>query len=83
MLVAAFFFLSGTLSGSGEIATGAAEAATATPAAGNWIWLLLLACPLMHLFMMGGHGHGQEAGQEKGADKAAAELQEPQASKDR
>ena len=21
------------------------------------IWLLLLACPLMHLFMHGGHGH--------------------------
>ncbi len=27
--------------------------------AGNWIYLLLLACPLMHLFMHGGHGsHG-------------------------
>ena len=23
-----------------------------------WTWLLLLACPLMHLFMHGGHGHG-------------------------
>lgn len=23
-----------------------------------WIWLLLLACPVMHLFMHGGHGHG-------------------------
>lgn len=23
-----------------------------------WIWLLLLACPLMHLFMHGGHDHG-------------------------
>ena len=22
------------------------------------IWLVLLACPLMHLFMHGGHGHG-------------------------
>lgn len=22
------------------------------------IWLLLLACPLMHLFMHSGHGHG-------------------------
>ncbi|RKQ95387.1 hypothetical protein C7446_3290 [Kushneria sinocarnis] len=21
-------------------------------------WLLLLACPLMHVFMHGGHGHG-------------------------
>jgi hypothetical protein len=30
--------------------------------AGNWIYLLLLACPLMHLFHghggQGGHGHG-------------------------
>ena len=23
-----------------------------------WIWLLLLACPLLHIFMHGGHGHG-------------------------
>jgi hypothetical protein len=22
-----------------------------------WPWLLLLACPLMHIFMHGGHGH--------------------------
>lgn len=22
-------------------------------------WLLLLACPLLHLFMHGGHGHGE------------------------
>ena len=27
--------------------------------AGNWIYLLLLACPLMHLF----HGHGGHGGQ--------------------
>ena len=26
--------------------------------AGNWVYLLLLACPLMHLF----HGHGGHAG---------------------
>ena len=25
-------------------------------------WLLLLACPLMHLFMHGGHGHGGHQG---------------------
>lgn len=25
---------------------------------GFLIWLPLLACPLMHLFMHGGHGHG-------------------------
>ena len=30
-----------------------------------WIWLLLLACPLMHLFMHGGHGsHGSHRGDE-------------------
>jgi len=27
--------------------------------AGNWVYLLLLACPLMHLF----HGHGGHGGQ--------------------
>ncbi len=26
---------------------------------GKWIYLLLLACPLMHLFMHGGHGAGR------------------------
>jgi hypothetical protein len=25
---------------------------------GVLVWLPLLACPLMHLFMHGGHGHG-------------------------
>jgi hypothetical protein len=25
-------------------------------------WLLLLACPLLHLFMHGGHGHGHGGG---------------------
>jgi hypothetical protein len=25
--------------------------------AGRWVYLLLLACPLMHVFMHGGHGH--------------------------
>ena len=27
--------------------------------AGSWVYLLLLACPLMHLF----HGHGKHGGQ--------------------
>ena len=36
--------------------------------AGNWIYLLLLACPLMHLFHgRGGHGrHGGHGGQRSG-----------------
>ena len=35
-------------------------------------FLLLLACPLMHLFMHGGHGgdgHGNDSPPDKGADK--------------
>lgn len=28
---------------------------------GFWPWLLLLACPLMHLFMHHGHDHGGDA----------------------
>ncbi len=37
-----------------------------------WIWLLLLACPLLHRFMHGGHGdHGREDGKpgEGGSNK--------------
>ena len=29
-----------------------------------WPYLLLLACPLMHLFMHGGHGHGGHGSRE-------------------
>ncbi len=29
-----------------------------------WPYLLLLACPLMHLFMHGGHGHGDHESRE-------------------
>ena len=29
-----------------------------------WPYLLLLACPLMHLFMHGGHGHGHQGSSE-------------------
>ena len=28
------------------------------------IWLLVLACPLMHVFMHGGHGHGDHESSE-------------------
>lgn len=35
----------------------------------GWLpWLFLLACPLMHLFMHGGHGHGGHTGR-GGVDK--------------
>ncbi len=35
--------------------------------AGNWIYLLLLACPLMHLF----HGHGGHGGHGSRSNKPA------------
>ena len=43
-------------------------------AASYWPWLLLLACPVLHLFMHGGHGkagHGQ-AGHGSGPDEPDA-----------
>jgi Protein of unknown function (DUF2933) len=33
---------------------------------GLLVWLPLLACPLMHLFMHGGHHHGQRGGNDAG-----------------
>jgi hypothetical protein len=38
--------------------------------AGNWIYLILLLCPLMHLFMHGGHGghHDGEHGDDDRRD---------------
>ena len=32
---------------------------------GALIWLPLLLCPLMHIFMHGGHGHGGHAGHDR------------------
>jgi Protein of unknown function (DUF2933) len=32
---------------------------------GALIWLPLLLCPLMHIFMHGGHGHGDHAGHDQ------------------
>lgn len=33
----------------------------------NWIWLILLLCPAMHMFMHGGHGgHGGHKHKDKG-----------------
>lgn len=36
--------------------------------AGNWVYLLLLACPLLHLFHRHG-GHAGHAGHDRPADK--------------
>lgn len=30
-------------------------------AASYWPWLLLALCPLLHIFMHGGHGHGRSS----------------------
>ena len=38
-------------------------------------WLLLAACPLMHVFMHRGHGHGGHR-HDAGTDRAAARRQE-------
>lgn len=36
----------------------------------GWLpWLFLLACPLMHVFMHGGHGHGGHGGKDTGDEK--------------
>lgn len=32
---------------------------------GALIWLPLIVCPLMHIFMHGGHGHGGHAGHDQ------------------
>ena len=37
------------------------------PVAGNWVYLLLLACPLMHLF----HGHGGHGSHDTPSNKPA------------
>lgn len=37
-----------------------------------WPYLLLLACPLMHVFMHGGHGHGHHGNSEK-SDRSTGE----------
>lgn len=33
---------------------------------GLLVWLPILACPLMHIFMHGGHHHGQQRGNDAG-----------------
>ena len=39
-----------------------------------WPYLFLLACPLMHLFMHGGHGHGDHGHQGHGSSEASNET---------
>ncbi|MEW8958955.1 DUF2933 domain-containing protein [Neomoorella humiferrea] len=59
MIVAVFFLL-----------TRGAAASDGT-AGGSWAWLLFLLCPLMHLFMMGGHNHGEcQHGEQKDPGKS-------------
>jgi len=36
---------------------------------GILIWLPLLACPLMHIFMHGGHGHRHQASQQQNRER--------------
>ena len=31
----------------------------------NWIWLIILLCPLLHIFMMKGHTNHNDCGKEK------------------
>ncbi len=38
-------------------------------------FLLLLSCPLMHLFMHHGHGHGHDGTPQPGADRSPQEGQ--------
>ncbi|OIQ54678.1 DUF2933 domain-containing protein [Neomoorella thermoacetica] len=66
MIVAVFFLL----------ARGAA--ASNSTAGGSWTWLLFLLCPLMHLFMMRGHNHGEC---QHGEHKATSKNDQPQAGK--
>lgn len=33
---------------------------------GNWVWLIILFCPLMHVFMMKNGHHGHSDNQESG-----------------
>jgi hypothetical protein len=38
---------------------------------GLFVWLPLLACPLMHLFMHGGHGHGGSHDQQNNGERTS------------
>ena len=45
-------------------------------------WVIVLACPLLHMFMHGGHGHGGHGGSHGHASRArdrdeAVRLEEP------
>lgn len=35
----------------------------------NWIWLILLLCPLIHIFMHGGHGKHEGHGHRRSDDE--------------
>lgn len=70
MLAAVFFLFRGAAGNLGLGLNGTSGASLAQGAAGSgtggWIWLLFLACPLLHLLMMRGHGgHGCAKGESK------------------
>jgi len=66
MMVAVFFLL----------ARGAAVSDSTSD--GSWAWLLFLFCPLMHLFMMRGHNHGEC---QHGEEKATSSNDQPKIGK--
>lgn len=43
-------------------------------------WILLLACPLLHLFMHRGHSHGHPQGHGHGADPSPTDSPEERSS---
>lgn len=57
------------LAGVGGYVLWTGHRAHVEPVLAYWPWLLVLACPLVHMFMHGGHGHGHgPSGQRDGAD---------------
>jgi hypothetical protein len=41
---------------------------------GKWVYLLLLACPLMHIFMHGGHRHSGHHDSPSNTDEAVPQT---------
>lgn len=77
MILVAYLVLSGSF---GNLAGGSKVPITAgagtTSAAASWAWLLFLACPLLHLLMMGHHGHAKGGQQGDAGEESRAEVKE-------